>query len=155
MTVFDVNPAIVDVLALTRGEMQRYDVSLETELSAGLEPVLGDRGQVQQVILNLIVNGVEAMAAGMDRPRVLRVSSRMSGPGNVLITVADTGTGLDPAKVDSIFDPFFTTKPEGMGMGLSICRSIVEAHDGRLWASPNSPQGSIFQFTVPAAAKVS
>ena len=155
MTVFDVNPAIADVLTLTRGEMQRYDVSLETELSAGLEPVLGDRGQVQQVILNLIVNGIEAMTAGMDRPRVLRISSRMAGSGSVLIAVADTGAGLDPAKVDCIFDPFFTTKPEGMGMGLSICRSIVEAHGGRLWASPNSPRGSIFQFTVPAAAKVS
>jgi C4-dicarboxylate-specific signal transduction histidine kinase len=155
MTQFDINAAIADVLTLTRGEMQRYDVSLETELPAALEPVLADRGQMQQVILNLIVNGIEAMTAGMRHPRVLRISSRMVEPGNVLIAVADTGTGLDPAKVDSIFDAFFTTKPEGMGMGLSICRSIVETHGGRLWASPNSPRGSIFQFTVPAAAKVS
>jgi signal transduction histidine kinase len=151
MTVFDVNPAIADALTLTRGEMHRCDVSLEIELSAGLEPVLGVRGQVQQVILNLIVNGIEAMTAGLHRPRVMRISSRLTEPGNVLIAVADTGTGLDPAKADSIFDPSFTTKPEGMGMGLSICRSIVEAHGGRLWASPNSPRGSIFQFTLPAA----
>jgi C4-dicarboxylate-specific signal transduction histidine kinase len=152
MTRFDVNSTIRDVLTLTRGELQRHDVSLETELSAGLEPVLGDRGQMQQVVLNLIVNGIEAMTADTHHPRVLRMSSRTAGPGNVLIAVADTGTGLDPTKVDYIFDAFFTTKPDGMGMGLSICRSIIETHGGRLWASPNSPRGSVFQFTVPAAA---
>ena len=151
MTRFDINAAIADVLTLTRGELQRHDLLLETELAADLEPVLGDRGQMQQVILNLIVNGIEAMNAGMHRPRMLRVSSEMAGPGNVLIAVADTGMGLDPAKADHIFDAFFTTKPEGMGMGLAICRSIVETHGGRLWASPNSPRGSIFQFTVPVA----
>jgi signal transduction histidine kinase len=155
MTRFDINSAIADVLTLTRDELQRHEVLFETELSADLEPVLGDRGQVQQVILNLIVNGVEAMTAHMHHPRVLRLSSQIAEPGNVLIAVADTGTGLDPTKADRMFDAFFTTKPEGMGMGLSICRSIVEAHGGRLWASPNSPRGSIFQFTVPAAAKVS
>jgi PAS domain S-box-containing protein len=152
MTRFDINATIADVLTLTRGELQRHDILLKTELSAGLEPVLGDRGQVQQVVLNLIVNGIEAMTADRHRPRVLRVSSRMVEPDDVLIAVADTGTGLDPTKVDYVFDAFFTTKPEGMGMGLSICRSIVEAHGGRLWASVNSPRGSIFQFTVPAAA---
>jgi len=155
MTRFDINAAIADVLTLTRGELHRHDVSFETELPAGLEAVLADRGQMQQVILNLIVNGIEAMTADVHHPRVLRINSRMVEPGNILIAVADTGTGLDPAKVDYIFDAFFTTKPEGMGMGLSICRSIVEAHGGRLWASPNSPRGSIFQFTVPAAATVS
>jgi PAS domain S-box-containing protein len=151
-TRFDINAAVADVLTLTRGELQRHDILLETELSADLEPVLGDPGQVRQVVLNLIVNGVEAMTEGMHGSRVLRVSSRMAGPADVLIAVADTGTGLDPTKMDSIFDAFFTTKPEGMGMGLSICRSIVEAHGGRLWASSNSPRGSIFQFTLPAAA---
>jgi len=153
VTRFDINSAITDVLALTRGELQRYDILLETELSAGLEPVTGDRGQMQQVVLNLVVNGIEAMTASARRPRVLRVSSRMAGPGDVSIVVADTGTGLDTAEVDHIFDAFFTTKPEGMGMGLSICRSIVEAHGGRLWASPSSPRGSVFHFTLPAAAK--
>ena len=113
---------------------------------------MGDRGQMLQVVLNLVVNGIEAMTASAHRPRVLRVSSRMAGPDDVSIVVGDTGTGLDATKVDHIFNAFFTTKPEGMGMGLSICRSIVKAHGGRLWASSNSPQGSVFQFTLPAAA---
>ena len=152
MTRFDINAAITDVLALTRSELQRHNVSLETELSGGLEPILGDRSQIQQVLLNLIVNGIEAMTSGVHDPRTLRLSSQMAGPGNVLIAVADTGTGLDRTKADHIFDAFFTTKPEGIGMGLSICRSIVEAHGGRLWAASTSPRGSTFQFTVPAAA---
>jgi signal transduction histidine kinase len=99
------------------------------------------------------MNGIEAMSTIKDRPRVLRVSSRIDGPDSVLIAVTDTGTGLDPTKMDQIFDAFFTTKSEGMGMGLSICRSIIEAHGGRLWASPNSPHGSVFQFTMPVTAK--
>ncbi|HEY3908994.1 MAG TPA: ATP-binding protein [Stellaceae bacterium] len=150
-TRFAINSAVSDVLALTSGELQRNDVLLETELSAGLEPVSGDRGQIQQVILNLTVNAIEAMTADSHSPRVLRVSSRMAEQENVLVAVADTGTGLDPTTADGIFDAFFTTKPDGIGMGLAICRSIVEAHGGRLWASPNSPHGSIFQFTVPVA----
>jgi signal transduction histidine kinase len=114
---------------------------------------MADRIQMQQVILNLVMNSIEAMSAIMDRPRVLRVSSRIDGPDSVLIVIRDTGTGLDPGKVDRIFDAFFTTKLEGMGMGLSICRSIIEAHGGRLWASPNPPYGSIFQFTMPVMTK--
>jgi signal transduction histidine kinase len=114
---------------------------------------MADRIQMQQVILNLVMNSIEAMSAIMDRPRVLRVSSRIDGPDSVLIVIRDTGTGLDPGKVDRIFDAFFTTKLEGMGMGLSICRSIVEAHGGRLWASPNQPYGSIFHFTMPVMTK--
>jgi len=152
MTQFDINDAITEVLTLAHGELRRHEVSLETEFCACLEPVVGDRGQLQQVVLNLIVNGIEAISGVMHGPRMLRISSQRDEPGNVLITVADTGMGLDATKVDRIFDPFFTTKPEGMGMGLSICRSIVEAHGGRLWASPNSPQGSVFQFAVPVAA---
>jgi signal transduction histidine kinase len=153
MTQLDMNEAIAEVLDLTRGELRRHDVSLETELSGGLETVMADRIQMQQVILNLVMNSIEAMSAIMDRPRVLRVISRIDGPDSVLIVVTDTGTGLDPGKVDHIFDAFFTTKLEGMGMGLSICRSIVEAHGGRLWASPNQPYGSIFQFTMPVMTK--
>lgn len=152
MTRLDVSPAIAEVLTLTRGELQRHDVLLETELISGLKPVLGDRSQLQQVILNLIVNAIETMTADIHHPRVLRVSCRMAQPDEVLIAVSDTGTGLDATNADRIFDAFFTTKPEGMGMGLSICRSIVEAHGGRLWASPNLPRGSVFQFTLPAAA---
>jgi len=99
------------------------------------------------------MNGIEAMSAVMRQPRLLRVSSRIDGPGAVLIAVEDSGPGLAPETIDRLFDPFFTTKPSGMGMGLSICRSIVDAHGGRLWASPRSPQGAVFQFTVPTAAK--
>ena len=153
MTQLDMNDVIAEVLALTRGELRRHDVSLETELSGDLEAVMADRIQVQQVILNLVMNGIEAMSASTDRPRMLRVCSRIEGPGSVLIAVTDAGTGLDPTKVDRIFDAFFTTKPEGMGMGLSICRSIIEAHGGRLWASPNLPYGSVFQFTMPVMTK--
>jgi PAS domain S-box-containing protein len=149
MTLFDINDAVRDVLALIRGEMRRHDVLLETELFPDLGSIMGDRVQLQQVILNLIRNGIEAMSALTLRPRVLRVSTQTDEHGTVIIAVTDTGTGLDPAKVDCIYDPFFTTKPEGMGMGLSICRSIVEAHGGRLWASPNLPYGSVFRFTLP------
>ena len=153
MTQLDINDAIREVLVLTRSELHRHNVSLETELSGGLEPVTGDRVQLQQVILNLIMNGIEAMSAVMRQPRVLRVRSQIDGPGDVLIAVEDSGPGLAPETMDRLFDPFFTTKPSGMGMGLSICRSIVDAHRGRLWASPQSPRGAVFQFTVPTAAK--
>jgi C4-dicarboxylate-specific signal transduction histidine kinase len=146
MTQLDMNDVIAEVLAPTRSELRRHDVSLGTELSGGLETVMADRIQVQQVIVNLVMNGIEAMNEIMERPRVLPVSSQIDGSGSVLIAVSDTGTGLDPTKMDRIFDAFFTTKPEGMGMGLSICRSIIEAHGGRLWASPNLPHGSVFKF---------
>jgi signal transduction histidine kinase len=99
------------------------------------------------------MNGIEAMSAVMRRPRVLRVRSQIDGPGHVLIAVEDSGPGLAPEAMDRLFDPFFTTKPGGMGMGLSICRSIVDAHGGRLWASPQPARGTVFQFTVPTAAK--
>ncbi len=135
---------------LLRSEMRRQNVSLETELADGLGPVTGDRVQLQQVVLNLVMNGIEAMSAVMDRPRTLRVISQLQQSGDVLIAVTDVGTGFDPANMDRIFDAFFTTKSEGMGMGLAICRSIIEAHGGRLWASPQLPHGSVFQFTVPA-----
>jgi signal transduction histidine kinase len=105
---------------------------------------------LQQVVLNLIMNGIEAMSAVTHRPRILRVISQLQQSGDVLFAVMDVGTGLDPANMNRIFDPFFTTKPEGMGMGLAICRSIIEGHGGRLWASPQLPHGSVFQFTVPA-----
>jgi PAS domain S-box-containing protein len=153
MTQLDINDAIREVLGLTRSELHRHDVSLETALSGGLEPIMGDRVQLQQVILNLIMNGIEAMSAVMRQPRVLRVRSQIDGPGDLLIAVEDSGPGLAPETMDRLFDPFFTTKPSGMGMGLSICRSIVDAHGGRLWASPQTPWGAVFQFTVPTAAK--
>ena len=149
----DINAALREVLSLMRGELHQHDVALETDLSDGLEPVMGDRVQLEQVVLNLILNAVDAMSTNTSAPRVLRVRSQSGEPGAVLITVEDSGPGLAPEAVDRLFEAFFTTKPSGMGMGLSICRSIVEAHGGRLWASQRSPHGAVFQFTVPVAAR--
>jgi PAS domain S-box-containing protein len=146
----DIDDAIQEVLVLTHNERQRHGVELRTDLFTGDQPVFGDRVQLQQVMLNLIMNGIEAMSTVTDRPRVLAISSEPAEGGGVLVAVEDTGTGLDQASADRIFDPFFTTKPNGMGMGLSICRSIIEAHGGRFWASPRAPNGTAFRFTVPA-----
>ena len=145
----DINDAIREVQALTRSELQRHRVTLRTDLSADDRPVFGDRGQLQQVLLNLIMNGVEAMSAVTERPKMLAITSEPVEPSGVLVAVQDTGTGLDPATADRIFDPFFTTKLDGLGMGLSICRSIIDAHGGRLWVSPGVPCGTVFRFTVP------
>jgi signal transduction histidine kinase len=130
--------------------LTQHNVVVHTHLSTGDRTVFGDRVQMQQVVLNLIMNGSEAMSAIMDRAKVLTISSERIEPGGVLVAVKDTGAGIDPAIADRIFETLFTTKPNGMGMGLSICRSIIEAHGGRLWASPNAPHGAIFQFTLPA-----
>ncbi|HEY1944870.1 MAG TPA: ATP-binding protein, partial [Roseiarcus sp.] len=145
----DINDVIREVLALTRGELQRHDVALRTDLAAGARPVMGDRVQLQQVLLNLIMNGVEAMRGITERPRELTVSSMLAEPNSLLVAVEDTGPGLDPAVAQHVFEPFFTTKSEGLGMGLAICRSIVEAHGGRLWMSPRTPHGADVRFTVP------
>jgi signal transduction histidine kinase len=112
---------------------------------------LADRVQLQQVVLNLIMNGVEAMRTAPAPLRHLQICTHRADLEHVLVTIADAGGGIDPANSERVFDAFFTTKPEGLGIGLSICRSIVEAHGGRLWASPNEPRGSIFSFTLPAA----
>jgi signal transduction histidine kinase len=125
-------------------------VSLETELGKDLPHVKGDRIQLQQVILNLVVNAIEAMSAIGDGPRELVVSSARDGSQAVLVAVRDSGTGLAPEQRDQVFDAFYTTKATGMGMGLAISRSIVEAHGGRLWATANTPRGTIFQFTLLA-----
>jgi PAS domain S-box-containing protein len=151
MSQLDINDTIADILTLLKGELRRQDVTLETDLSADVGPVNGDRVQLQQVMLNLIKNGIEAMSGVTGRPRVLRVSSRLEGHDMALVAVEDTGSGLDPASFESIFDAFFTTKQEGMGMGLAICRSIIESHGGSLWATPRQPHGSIFRFTVGLA----
>src|SRR5260370_15668082 len=153
MTELDINHAIREVLVLTRSELHRHDVSLDTELSGGLEPIVGDRVQLQQVILNLIMNGIEAMSPVMRQPRVLRVRSQIDRPGDLRIAVEDSGPGLAPETMDRLFDASYTTKPSGMGMGLSICRSIVDAHGGRPWASPPPPPGAVLQFPLPTAAK--
>ncbi len=148
----DINLVILEVLDIIPGVLEKQNVSLEMELGPSLPAVLGDRIQLQQVVLNLIMNGIEAMSAVPDRPRalVIRSDARESG---LEVTVQDSGIGLDPRNIDHIFDTFFTTKPNGMGMGLSICRSIIEAHRGRLWASRDSAvQGATFRFSLPAAA---
>ena len=153
LTRLDIDDVIREVLALARGELVRHDVVLRTELGSDERPVLGDHVQLQQVLLNLIMNGVEAMRE-TERTRELSVSSTLAEPGSsVLVAVRDTGTGFDPAVADRMFQPFFTTKPDGTGMGLTICRSIVEAHGGRLWVSPRAPHGADVRFTVPLWAE--
>jgi signal transduction histidine kinase len=127
-------------------------VSLRLELTPGLAPVMGDRIQLQQVIINLVMNGVDAMAAETDPPRALSIRTGPLGAGEVVVAIEDCGIGVDPANADRLFDAFFTTKPKGLGMGLSICRSIIEAHDGRIWASPNAGPGATFQFALSSCA---
>jgi signal transduction histidine kinase len=145
----NINGVISQVLALVSIDLQRHQVTLQTEIEELLPPVIGDRVQLQQVLLNLIMNAVDAMDPVTDRPRVLHVRSKLNQPEGVLVSVEDTGTGIDPADAERIFAPLFTTKPRGMGMGLSICRSIIEAHRGKLWASPGEKNGSVFQFVLP------
>ena len=145
----DINEAIREVLALAGDEMRRNSVALRTEFAHDLAPVLGDRVQLQQVVLNLVLNGVQAMSAIGQRRRELIIRTQNDEADQVRVTVQDTGTGLDPQSTERIFDAFYTTKKEGMGMGLSISRSIVRAHGGRLWAVPNDGPGTTFHFTVP------
>jgi signal transduction histidine kinase len=149
LTTLDIDDVIQEVLALTHSEMQRHGVVLRIDLAVGDRPVVGDRVQLQQVLLNLILNGIDAMKAVAERPRELAVSSGLAEPSTVLVSVEDSGPGLDPAIAPRIFEPFVTTKSDGLGMGLSICRSIIDAHGGRLWAAPRMPHGTVFRFTVP------
>jgi C4-dicarboxylate-specific signal transduction histidine kinase len=153
LTRLDIDDVVRQVLALARGELLRHDVVLHTELAAEDRSVMGDRVQLQQVLLNLIMNSVEAMRGVTERARELTVSSTLAQSGSVLVAVEDTGTGLDPAVAERMFQPFFTTKPDGLGMGLSICRSIVEAHGGRLWVSPRACHGADVRLTVPLWAE--
>jgi C4-dicarboxylate-specific signal transduction histidine kinase len=146
----DVNQSIREVMALAGGEAMEGRVAVHAQLGEGLPLIQADRIQLQQVILNLIVNAVEAMTHTTDRPRDLLVSSEKTEAAGVLVAVRDTGPGLAPASVDRVFDAFYTTKAGGLGMGLSISRSIIEAHGGRLWAEANEPRGAVFQFTLPA-----
>lgn len=147
----DVNDMVEDVLALTRGELQRHGIVLETKLEADGEPTLGDRIQLQQVVLNLILNAVEAISLADCETRRITVGSKGIDEDKIMVTVADTGPGVVPSKAHQIYDAFFTTKSGGLGMGLSICRSIVEAHGGRLWMTPNEPVGSVFSFMLKTA----
>ena len=145
----DINEVIREVIALTRSELHRTGTLLQTQLAHGLPLVPGDRVQLQQVMLNLILNAVEAMRGSDEGSRELLISTEADGANGVRIAVRDWGPGLEPESLDRLFDAFYTTKPDGMGMGLSICRSIIEAHGGRVWATTNVPQGAAFQFTLP------
>jgi PAS domain S-box-containing protein len=146
----NLNEAIQEVLAIVDPEARRHAVLVRSDLAASLPPVEGDRVQLQQVILNLVINGIEALNEMADRPRELRICSRTHEVGTVLLAVQDNGVGLTPEGLERVFEAFYTSKAKGMGIGLSISRSIIEAHGGRLWASANQPRGTIFQFTVPA-----
>ena len=149
----DLNEMIVEVFALAQHEARRNRVFLKQQLRHDLPHVRGDRVQLQQVILNLIINGLEAIAKSQNGTRELLVRSDQDEGNNVRVAVSDSGEGLDTANLERVFDAFFTTKPDGMGMGLAISRTIIESHGGRLWATSNSPHGAVFQFTLPTNAE--
>jgi signal transduction histidine kinase len=150
MTSLDVNDLIREVLAFGGSDLQKYRVSVQTESSTALPMVRGNRVQLQQVLFNLITNAIDAMAT-RDDPRILSIRSAACEDHRVIVAVADTGGGVAVSDAHRVFNPLFTTKADGMGMGLSICRAIIEAHNGRLWFVPNTPRGSVFQFTLEAA----
>ena len=150
LELVDVNEVIEEMIMLLRGEATRYEISIRTDLAADLPPVLGDRVQLQQVMMNLMINGIDAVKA-VDGPRELAITSQRAANEQLLVTVNDNGIGLPP-HTDQIFDAFFTTKPHGTGLGLRICRSIVESHGGRLWAANNPPRGASFYVALQTKA---
>jgi C4-dicarboxylate-specific signal transduction histidine kinase len=146
---FEINEAIEEIIALSQAELFKNAVAVHTDFATGLPLVRADRIQLQQVILNLITNALEAMGGVSEARRELRIITGQTNVGEILVTVQDSGPGLGAQNPDRLFDPFYTTKPRGLGIGLSICRSILEAHEGRLWASQSSPHGATFQFELP------
>jgi C4-dicarboxylate-specific signal transduction histidine kinase len=151
MEPLHMNEAISEVIELTRGEAAKSGVSVQTQFAESLPPVRADRTQLQQVILNLILNAVQAMNESGLALRELQIGTEANGSDGVLISIRDSGPGIRQENLDRLFDPFYTTKQAGMGMGLAICRSIVEGHGGRIWATANVPQGAAFHFTLPVA----
>jgi signal transduction histidine kinase len=151
MSALDISDVIADGLVLAGGALRQQDVVLKTDLAPTLPRLRGDRVQLQQVLLNVITNAIQAMSSVNDRPRILTIRSRLQADG-VLVAIEDTGIGLDPSRIDQIFESQFTTKPEGMGIGLSICKSIVAAHQGRIWAEPGPSCGAIFRILLPIDA---
>jgi len=149
-TRLELNDVLNDVVPLVQREVLNHRVLLRLKLASELPPVLGDRVQLQQVLINLVINGIQAMADIGDDARELLIESRRDNAEHVVVAVQDSGTGIEPEHVNRLFEPFFTTKPNGMGMGLSICRSIIEAHGGQLWASSNAGHGTTFQFSLPS-----
>jgi signal transduction histidine kinase len=148
----DVNDVINETLTLVQRELTSYQVSLQAVLALSPPMILGDRVQLQQVIINLVMNGIEAMKSVTDRSRELVIRSGQGEARDVIVSVTDCGVGISAENADRLFNAFFTTKSDGMGMGLSICRSILEAHGGRLWATANLPHGTTFQFALPVNA---
>jgi signal transduction histidine kinase len=149
----DLNEATREVIALSLSELQRSRVILRAELADDLPPVTGDRVQLQQVILNLLLNASDAMSGVDDRPRQLVIRTERDEGDRVRLTVQDTGVGFEPQAVGRLFEAFYTTKSGGMGIGLSVSRSIIESHHGRLWAAPNDGPGATFSFSIPRAPK--
>jgi len=149
---FDANESVRQIVLLTRTEIEESQISLRTLLADDLPPVCADRIQVQQVLLNLIINAIQALRGVEEGQRHLSISTETDASGDVIVRVRDSGTGLGSAKPDQIFEAFYTTKRDGLGMGLAVSRSMVEDHGGRLWAGPNEPRGAVFQFTLPRSA---
>lgn len=147
----DMNQIVEDVILFTQGEQECAQVNIRTALRAGLPQINGDRTQLQQVVLNLVLNAIDAMKSVGPALRVLTIRSDLVESGDVLVSVEDAGVGIDPAHADRLFDPYFSTKADGTGLGLAISRTIVTAHGGRLWASPASSTGAVFQFTLPGS----
>jgi C4-dicarboxylate-specific signal transduction histidine kinase len=150
--VIDVNGLITDVLALLESELQSKSVIVEVKLGKRLLGVYGNHVQLQQVIINVVMNAVEAMSSVQERLRKLQIGTAVGGPGDVLITVQDSGPGIAPDNIDRIFEHFFTTKAKGMGMGLAICKSIVENHNGRFWVQKHAEPGAVFQISLPGVS---
>ena len=149
-TLVDINKLVLSVLALVQIDLQKQKIELQTQLDDRIPVVLGNQVQLQQVISNLVMNAIESM--GSLQTRVLRIKTELSQSNTVQVLIEDTGTGIKPSDVDRLFKPMFTTKARGMGMGLSICHSIIENHDGRIWVSPGANGSSIFQFELPTVA---
>jgi signal transduction histidine kinase len=148
---FDLNEALREAIVMVRSAIAKNRITVETDLMEGLIPVEGDRVQLQQVVVNLVLNAVEAMGSVEGGARELLVSTEQTEANGVLVAVRDSGPGIEPKHLERVFETFYTTKTSGLGMGLSICRSIIEAHGGRLWAEANEPRGAVFQFTLPGA----
>ena len=151
-TQLQMGEIVREVVILAQGEARTHEVAMRVESAADLPPVLADQVEVQQVLLNLILNAIEAMSTVTERARVLEVATAKHGADEVVVAVRDSGPGLDLGRMERLFDPFYTTKPDGMGMGLAISRSIIDAHGGRLWAMPNDGPGATFRFTLPVFA---
>jgi signal transduction histidine kinase len=154
-SVIPLNEAIRDAVSVIEGEARAQGVTVKASVAPDVPMVVGDRIQLQQVILNLALNAVEAMKSVVNRPRLLEIGAQTDGPGKVRVLVRDSGPGLSTAERNRVFDAFYTTKARGMGMGLAICRSIVDAHGGKLWATANPDSGETFQFTFPGVQALS